>query len=77
MLFISSYIFGWLIYENTYYAILGDVEIMLKKLKIYLYDKFKNHLELISVVPKAGLEPALREETDFESVASTNSAIRA
>ena len=31
----------------------------------------------VSVVPKAGLEPALREETDFESVASTNSAIRA
>jgi hypothetical protein len=55
----------------------GDVEIMLKKITIHLYDKYKNHLELISVVPKAGLEPALREETDFESVASTNSAIRA
>ena len=55
----------------------GDVEIMLKKITIHLYDKYNNHLELISVVPKAGLEPALREETDFESVASTNSAIRA
>jgi hypothetical protein len=33
----------------------GDVEIMLKKITIHLYDKYKNHLELISVVPKAGL----------------------
>lgn len=28
----------------------------------------------VHMVPPAGLEPALREETDFESVASTNSA---
>ena len=55
----------------------GYVEVMLKKIVIHVYDKYKNYLELISVVPKAGLEPALREETDFESVASTNSAIRA
>ncbi len=28
----------------------------------------------VILVPPAGIEPALREETDFESAASTNSA---
>ena len=49
----------------------------MQKYFLWHYYSYTNRVMKLSVVPKAGLEPALREETDFESVASTNSAIRA
>jgi hypothetical protein len=50
---------------------------MLPDLKLKIRNQLLNSMLRIIIVPRVGIEPTLPKELDFESSASTNSAIEA